>query len=479
MSFRDDCALTAAALDTFACEARARAGRVIDQPPMAELSERLGLAALIRDGGLGGERLAAFLSSYLAASTRLHHPHYMAHQVAVPHEMSAIAALVDGFMNNPMAIYEMGPAAATIEMTVLNWMLEKAGWRPQPMPGTAAGGDVHGGGVLTHGGSLANLTALLAARARVAPAAFTDGTPPDLVIVAPAACHYSITRAAGIMGLGQRAVRMAPTDAEGRLVPAALPACLDQLQGEGRRVLAVVANACSTALGLYDPIRAVANICRQREVWLHVDGAHGASALVSRQHRAGLDGLDLADSLVWDAHKMLRTSTLCAAVLVRDHRDLDNALREEASYLFHDKAEPGFDFIHRSVECTKAALGLKVFFALATQGEAGMERYLDRQVALAKAAAAYLRSEPGIEVAVEPETNIVCFRFEGGDALQLALRKGLTGDGRFYISTTEAMGRRWLRIALMNPATTLTDIEALVGALRKFLPAAGAQQDAR
>lgn len=464
MGFVEDCGRAAAALEAQRLRAVARSGPVIHQPPMAGLAETLGLDRLIAEGGLGGERLDAFLSAYLEASTRLHHPGYMAHQVAVPHPQSSIAALVGAYTNNPMAIYEMGPAAATVEYAVLNWMLGKTGWTPSPVPGSLPerGGGRAGGGVLTHGGSLANLTALQAARARVAPKSWEEGTPANLVLVAPKACHYSIARAAAMMGLGQKAVSHAPSDAEGRLDPEKLGTLLARLRNEGHVPLAVVANACSTALGLYDPIRDVAAVCNELGIWLHVDGAHGASALVSPRHRGLLDGVELADSMVWDAHKMLRTPCLSAAVLVRDARDLDRAFREDASYLFHDKDQPGFDFIHRTVECTKAALGLKVFFALAAEGESGMAAYIDRQFDLAKSAAAFLRAQPDVEVAVEPQSNIVCFRLAGSDALQIELRRRLVEDGRYYISTAEALGKRWLRLALMNPATELSDIEGLV-----------------
>lgn len=479
MVFQDDCAVVAETLAAFEAESRARGARVINQVPMRDLMRRLDLARLIDAGGLEGERLRRFLADYLVASTRLHHPGYMAHQVAVPQPASALAALVDGFSNNAMAIYEMGPAAATVEMAVVNWMLGKIGWRPAPLPGEDAPLGVAGGGVLTHGGSLANLTALSAARARVAPESFAEGTPRNLVIVASPASHYSIARSAGILGLGQKAVRHGPTDDDGRIDAGRLGGFLARLADEGSVVLAVVANACSTALGLYDPIRAIAEACREAGAWLHVDGAHGASALVSRRRRGLLDGVDLADSLIWDAHKMLRTSTLCAGVLVRDWRDLDHAFREDASYLFHDKDQPGFDFIHRTVECTKSALGLKLLFALAAEGEGAIEHTIDRQCDLAAEAAGYIAAQVGFEVAVAPETNIVCFRVTGDDDLQLDLRRRLTQAGKHYISSTEARGRRWLRLALMNPGTGMEDVRSLIQEIRRHMEDVAREQEGK
>jgi L-2,4-diaminobutyrate decarboxylase len=192
--------------------------------------------------------------------------------------------------------------------------------------------------------------------------------------------------------------------------------------------------------------------------------------------RGRLDGIALADSVVWDAHKMLRTPTVCAAVLTRDGRALDGTFQEEASYLFHDKEQPGFDFIHRTVECTKAGLGLRLFLVLAAGGEAEAARFVERQVELARSAAERIGREPGFTVAVAPESNIVCFRAQGEDELQLALRRKLLAGGRHYITTTQFRGRRWLRLVFMNPATDLGDVERLLAeldVLRAACPAPG------
>ncbi len=394
----------------------------------------------------------------------------MAHQVAVPEPMGALGALIDAFTNNSASIYEMGPSAGALEFAIINWMLGKVGWKPASIGGQSSAG----GGVLTQGGSLANLTALMAARARAAPEAWRDGLARDFVVVAPEACHYSIGRAVDILGMGRQALKSAPADAAGRIIPEALADYLEAQKRAGFRILAVVANACSTAAGLFDPLREVARVSAEAGAWLHIDGAHGASALVSRRHRSLLDGVELADSLVWDAHKMLRSPSNCTAVLVRDAKWCDAAFHEEASYLFHDKDQPGIDFIHRSVECTKAGLGLKVLLALATEGEEGVERFVDRQVELARSAAEYMKARPGLELAVMPQFNILCFRVAGPDELQLAIRKRLIGGGTFFISTAEFRGKRWLRLSLMNPETSMDDIRSLVAEIEGLAACPGA-----
>lgn len=473
MSFLSDARIVSRALNRFHRLSIKRRGRVISQVPIEDLVAALDLKDFTGQGGLRGRKLARFMGRYLESSTRLHHPAYMAHQVAVPAYAGALAALVDGFTNNAMAIYEMGPAAAAIEFFVLNWMIEKVGWVPAPYPRESSGTAAHAGGVLTHGGSLANLTALLAARTRLAPDSWEKGCPGDLAVLAPAESHYSVARAVGLLGIGGDALYPLEVDVNGRIVPDRIPAAFARVKVDGRRPMALVANACSTAVGLYDPLVEIAEACRAHGVWLHVDGAHGASALLSERHRGLLRGVEAADSLVWDAHKLMRTPTLCAAVLVRDSRMLDGAFQQEASYLFHDKEQPGVDFIHRTVECTKAALGLRFFAVLGSLGEHGLARYVERQFALAREAYAFIVSLPEFECPVEPEANILCFRIRGDDALQIAVRDALIAEGSFYLSTAELNGRRCLRAAFMNPDTSLQDVRSMTGRVLEIAAARG------
>ena len=436
---------------------------VISQRPLGQLIEELELKQLAVEGGLDGERLQRFLQRYLDATTRLHHPAYLAHQVAVPHPNGALAALIDGFTNNAMAIYEMGPPAAAIEYFIIQWLLQKIGWHSPPEKPPDASGP---GGVLTHGGSLANLTALLAARARAAPEAWKDGNPGDLALLVPAAAHYSIARAAGILGIGVKHLYLLETDSRGLVRPDRLEDAYRQVCGDGRRPLALVANACSTATGLFDPLEEIGAFCRERSIWFHVDGAHGAGALLSATYRSRLRGVEYADSLVWDAHKLMRTPTLCAAVLVKDSRDLDQAFQQEAGYLFHDKDQPGVDFIHRTVECTKAGLGLKFFAVLGTLGEKGLSDYIDRQFRLAEAAYRYIDDQPDFECPLQPMSNILCFGFRNRKIDPLAVRRRLIAQGAFYLSSADIGPRRYLRLVLMNPETSLEDIERLLAAIR-------------
>ena len=446
-----------AAVARYVAASEAGDGPAVSAPPPGDVARELDLRRLIREGGLGADGFGPWLETLLECSTRLHHPGELAHQVASPDVPAALADLVHGAINQPMSIYEMGAAANAIEAAVVEWMCERVGW------GDGAGG------VLTHGGSLANLTALLAARAGAAPAAWTDGVGGGLAVLAPPSAHYSVKRSVAMLGLGERAVVPLEVDEYERIVPESLGEAVDRAEAAGLRPIALVAAACATSTGLHDDLESTGRFCRERGIWFHVDAAHGASALLSPAHRELLRGVEQADSVVWDAHKMLRTSSLCAAILVRDVRRLDAAFQQSASYLIYENAEAaGPDLLGRQVECTKAPLGLKVFMNLAWRGERGIGEYVAAQYDKTLRFWELISGREGFECLSRPESNILCFRYGSDDALQVELRERLLAEGRFHLSSTEVGGVRWLRMSVMAPASSEETIEELLDAIERL-----------
>lgn len=437
--------------------------------PATELASTLQLEKWITEGGLQGESASHFLTSYLANSQRMHHPRYIGHQVSSHHLSAGIADMIQGVVNNPMAIYEMGPSGAVIEQTIINWMLQKVGWLQQESITDFTPRADNGAGILTHGGSMANMTAMLAARARIAPQSWVEGTPADLVVMGPSVAHYSIARAVSVIGLGANS--FVPIEVDDREVMLAddLPRAYQESLDRGQRVMAVVANACATTTGLYDPIAEIGAFCQEHGLWYHVDGAHGAAALLHESTRPYLAGVEMADSLIWDTHKMLRTTTLCAAVLLKDQQSLANTFRQKGSYLFHDKEEPGFDLMPYAMECTKAAIGTKPFWVLATEGEGAVAEYVYQQYSTTKAMYELINAQPDFECPYSPEANILCFRYTSGtdgNDYQLALRNEIVKRGQFYITSSEIKGRRHLRMTVINALTSLADVESLLEHIR-------------
>lgn len=275
------------------------------------------------------------------------------------------------------------------------------------------------------------------------------------------------TRAAGILGLGAGSVVTLPVDDNDVLDVAAIPPVLDALGRERRRPMALVANAPSTATGLHDPLRAAGELCRQRDIWFHVDAAHGASALVFPQLRDRLDGIALADSVIWDAHKMLRTSGLAAAVLFRDATAFDMAFQQEASYLFYEDDSLGVDLIPRTVECTKAGLGLKILLQLAMRGADGVACYVESRYDAARRFHALIADRPGFSAPLAPEANIVCFRYDGPDELQVRIRRQLLDEGSFHLSSAAVHGQRFLRMTVTTPSVDDRVVHDLLDAIER------------
>ncbi|MCC3860346.1 pyridoxal phosphate-dependent decarboxylase family protein [Pseudemcibacter aquimaris] len=443
---------------------------VIDQVPMKDIINDLSLLDLLENGGLEGERLQKFTHDYLNLTTKLHHPQCLAHQISAPHSNGAYAAMIDGLTNNETSIYEMGPATTTIEYIMINWMLEKIGWTPSPLPGSVEAETMteYAGGVMTHGGSLANLTAMLAARSAKFPNLWRDGTPGNMVILVPEQSHYSLKRTAGIMGLGERNCIALPADQDGRVLPSEIPAMLETLKDENKQVLAIVGNACGTAAGLYDPLKEMGEICQKHDIWFHVDAAHGAGAIICDELRYLVEGIELADSVIWDAHKMFRTPALCATILVKDHRHINSAFSQDASYMFHEKDQPGVDLALRTLECTKSALGVKMFMTVAAMGEQKLADYISGRTKLTQDAAEYINSLNDFECGVTPETNIICFRIDGDDQRQLDIRKKLLNKGDFYITTTKYKNRWWLRRVFISTASELRHFKKLIDEIREI-----------
>lgn len=468
MNFIDDGNHLISALDQYRKKSEARDLPAITQKSITELRRKLNLASHIENGDLSGDVLKEFIGTYLENTTGLHHPGYLAHQVGVPHPTGALGSLIDGFTNNAMAIYEMGPAAAAIEFFLINYLLNKIGWTPMPEKIEKRLTFPHGAGVLTHGGSLANMTAMLAARNQLGKSIREQGTPSDLVLMAPQSSHYSIAKAAGIIGIGENNVIGLETDKNGQVRVSRLAHALKTANQNDKRVVALVANACSTGTGLYDPIDEIADFCQENNVWFHVDGAHGGSALFSKKYRTCLTGIAKADSMIIDAHKMLRTPTVCASLLVKDAAALDHTFEHTASYLFHEKKQPGFDFIGQVIECTKSGLGLKFFMSLAALGEEKMAQYIDCCFDLAREAAVFIAQQPDFTIPCDPQSNILCFRINAPDEAQIAIRDALIEAGDYYISSTQLGSRRFLRIVIINPTTKMNDIREMVQRIREI-----------
>jgi L-2,4-diaminobutyrate decarboxylase len=334
-----------------------------------------------------------------------------------------------------------------------------------------------GDGFLTSGGTLATLTALLAARARqLGSESFTVGTERRWAVMASEEAHYCVSRAAQVMGWGSEGMVTVPTDERFKMRVEALEARYEQACAAGRRPIALVASACSTSTGSYDDLHVAADFCQRRGLWLHADGAHGAAVAFCPELRGKIAGIERADSAILDYHKLLLTPALATAVLFRERSASWAAFHQQAQYLFaEDETDAWRDAGRRTMECTKLSMSVKIAALWRAHGEELFAEHLRAVHGLAMGFAARLRERAPFEVAVEPESNIVCFRYRPPgveeaevDALNARVRRRIIEEGRFYLVQTTLRGRVWLRTALMNSATRMGHLEGLMDAVEEI-----------
>ncbi|HEY3383632.1 MAG TPA: pyridoxal-dependent decarboxylase [Vicinamibacterales bacterium] len=405
------------------------------------------------------EILARLERDVLPDCNRLTHPRSMGHQVSAPVPVAVWTEALTAALNQSGAVWEMSPVGTVIEARVIRWMCDLAGLGPAA------------GGTFTSGGTEATFAGLLAARQAALPDAWkrgVGGRPP--VVVCGEHSHYGVARAIGELGIGTDNAVIVPS-ADFRMDVAALGRHLDRLRAESRAVMAVVATAGTTATGSFDDIDAIGRLCEARDLWLHVDGAHGASALFSPSHRHRLSGIERARSIAWDPHKMMLMPLTASVVLVRDEQDLEAAFSQRAPYLFHAReGERNWDQGLRSFTCSRRIDALKVWVGLQRYGAAGLGALYDHLCGNARALHDAVAARRDFATPHVPESNILCFRYVGDgslndeqlDVLNLRLREEYNRKGTGWITTTMLAGRRVLRATLMNPRTTRRDLHDMV-----------------
>jgi L-2,4-diaminobutyrate decarboxylase len=412
------------------------------------------------------ETLRALARGFLAASNPLHSPHYMGHQVPPPLPLAGAVNALAGLANQGAAVYEMGPFGIAIERAMAARLATYIPW---------AEGSFES--IVTHGGSLANLTALLAARDRRYPDVWAHG-PAGLqgrrpAILTSEDSHYSNVRPLGIAGLGANQVIKVPLDSRRRMDVTKLPALLERSKQAGLDVFFICASACSTSTGAFDPLAEIADFARGAGLWFHVDGAHGAPFLLSPKYRHLLRGIEQSDSITWDAHKMMFTPALCTFLFYRRAADSFAAFHQDAPYLA-DRADvygvaPQYDSFHRTVECTKGSLALPLWATWAVYGEALFVQLVEQTVAATQEFHAILCATADFEAVHEPECNILCFRLKSAASdRQKQIRHQIVRRGQFYITGTVLNGEYVLRVTVINPRTMARDFCALLDEIRSI-----------
>lgn len=411
-----------------------------------------------RGEGIGGTDMLAELDElFLDQAVWYHHPHYLSH-LNCPVDVHAVAAeSVLAAVNTSVDTYDQSRIGTFIEQQLIQWICERTGFST-------------GDGVFTSGGTQSNLHAMLLAR-EAALAGYSGSGRGErqqrLAVLTTAESHFSIAKSALILGLSEDAVVSVATDDNGRMDPDALQASVQQLYREGRVPMAVSATAGTTDRGVIDPLEDIATISAAHQVWFHVDAAYGCGLLVSEENRHKLSGIDQADSVTVDFHKAYFQPISSSALLVRQPADLSRAAWH-ADYLNPaDSTES--NQVDKSLQTTRRFDALKLYATLRGTGPAALGRAWDTLLNLAEDIHQVVTEHPAFELQSQTDLTTVLFRWqpegvadEDADVLVGQVRQMLQESGQVMVATTTLNGRPCFKFTLMDPETTVGNIDCVL-----------------
>lgn len=428
--------------------------RALDHATFDEILEE----PLPEDGSDWRDVLEQFERQVLTTIDHLDHPRFFAYIPSSSNFVGAMADTLASGYNIFNALYPLGTGAAVVERATINWLRNLCG-----MPEEA-------GGLFVSGGSVANLTGLAVARQIQ-----LDGDMSEAVVYCSDQAHFVISRGLRILGFAPEQLREIQSDADFRLPVAALERAIAEDRAAGKRPFCIAATAGTTNSGAVDPLNQLADLCEREGLWLHVDGAYGASACLTQYRRQALAGIERAHSLAWDAHKWMFQPIECSAILVRDRHWLSDTFKDTAHFLSdaeaHSKEEVGqeLNFMYQGIQLTRYFRALKFWMSLKVFGLSAVRQAIERGFELAELAESLLRDAGRWTIVTPAQMAIVTFQYQpadGDEALANRVTDELQGamaaNGFAFASTTQLKGKTVMRLVTNNPRTTPSDLRQTV-----------------
>jgi aromatic-L-amino-acid decarboxylase len=367
---------------------------------------------------------------------------------------SAIADLVSDSVNRYVGVWVAAPGLAQLETNVVQWFAEIVGYDAQ----TA-------GGLLTTGGSMANLIAVVTARETVLGEDFSRA-----VLYVSDQAHHSVNKAARFAGFRADQVRVVPSDVRFRLDIKALEEQMHADERAGMKACAIVASAGTTNTGAVDDLEAVHALAKKAGAWFHVDAAYGGFFALTKRGRSALAGLALADSVTLDPHKSLFLPYGTGSLVVRDVETLRRAHAMTATYLPPKQDEAGFtDFCDLGPELSRELRGLRVWLPMKLHGAGAFREALDEKLDLARQACDAVRAIPGMEIVADPELSLFAFRWNGTDEQNRTLLREINAGQRVFLTGTVLRGQFVLRVCVLSFRTHADRMEMFVQDLRSAM----------
>lgn len=420
------------------------------------LRDRLPLA--LPTEGKPLDALNADIARYLAHTVKTAHPSYFNQLWGGFNAACFMGDVLTSATNTSMYTHEVAPVATLIEKTLIAKMGELIGYdNPE--------------GQFTTGGSNGNLMAIAIARHQAMPNLKKEGTAgaPKLVAFVSEEAHYSFTKAAQLLGLGSQQLWKVPVDEQGAMVPSALDALIALARSQGAKPFFVAGTAATTVRGVYDPFLEIAPIAKREGLWFHIDGAWGASVLLSAEHRYLMAGVELADSVVWDAHKMMGMTLMCSMLIVKQRgRMLSAFSADDTDYLFHSSAEEPADLGPQTIHCGRRVDAVKLWLAWQHLGDRGWASLIDRYFALAAKTEAFINAQDALTMVLPRQSVNLCFQYvpqdkaQDANVLTLKVRDMLMQKGLAMVNYAQLDGKVFFRLVICNNQTRMEDIESLL-----------------
>ncbi|MFB0923878.1 MAG: aminotransferase class V-fold PLP-dependent enzyme, partial [Vicingaceae bacterium] len=368
---------------------------------------------------------------------------------------AVLGDLLAVMLNNSMYTYKAAGPQIGVEKIILDKVCEIIGW------------DKSSGGTFASGGSMTNFMSMLMARDYANSSIRSEGMiNQNLTVYTSLESHYSTPKNAAFSGIGRNNVRNIPTDQEGRIDAEELKAKIEEDIALGKKPALVNLTAGTTVLGAFDPVEEIALICKEYDIWLHIDGAYCGSVLFSEKYKHLIKGVELSDSFSFNAHKMIGTPLTCSLIMVKDKSHLHDSFNNEASYLYQTDHDD-FNLGKTSLQCGRRNDALKFWTLWKSVGTKGLEQIVDKQFELADVARNYINDNPDyISYGIEDSIS-VCFNYKGIPAQKICTK--LYEESKLLVGYGTFRENEFIRFVTINAQNSPEDILNFFKTLEEFV----------
>ncbi|DAC30001.1 MAG TPA: glutamate decarboxylase [Candidatus Poseidoniaceae archaeon] len=410
--------------------------------------------------GNGSQSILDDVDEFLRQCVKTNRPEFMNPLWGGLNIAGFVGEVIAALTNQSMYTYELSPIATLIEKAIIERMMEIVGYG-------------EGFGTLTTGGSNGNMLGMLCARQQLDPMSSLQGFDGlNHVAFVSAEAHYSVLMSANVLGIGYQNLIKVACDSRGRMKPESLVDEITRATTNGQTPFCIIATSGTTVRGSFDPLKDIAEIAHDNNIWLHVDAAWGGSCLFSKRHRGLMDGIELADSVCWDAHKMMGLPLICSVFLTKNKATLRAvcAHGDAAHYLFHEDSKD-IDLGRYSLQCGRRNDSLKLWIAWREIGDAGWAKLVERYCKLSDYLESLVTESESLAMMSERNWTNICFRYEADDVdlneLNTEIRNRLMREGIHLVSRSNIGDDVVIRAVVANPLIDESVLKALISAIER------------